>query len=114
MATYTSYLNLEKPAVGETFNLLKINQNWDKIDQGVSALNSKFTTATVTQPTNANGIVLFGYKGQQLIACRASDDNYVCTPYYSQSYGNGVKVTTADGTLVVNTSVSLTVTLFNP
>lgn len=43
MATYTSYLNLEKPAVGETFNLLKINQNWDKIDQGVSALNSKVT-----------------------------------------------------------------------
>lgn len=44
MATYTSYLNLEKPAVGETFNLLKINQNWDKIDQGVSALNSNLST----------------------------------------------------------------------
>ena len=44
MATYTSYLNLEKPAVGETFNLLKINQNWDKIDQGVSALNSNLTS----------------------------------------------------------------------
>ena len=48
MATYTSYLNLEKPAVGETFNLLKINQNWDKIDQGVSSLNSKMATKDVT------------------------------------------------------------------
>lgn len=41
MATYTSYLNLEKPTTSETFNLLKMNQNWDKIDAGVSSLNSK-------------------------------------------------------------------------
>lgn len=41
MATYTSFLNLEKPTTSETFNLLKLNQNWDKIDQGVSSLNSK-------------------------------------------------------------------------
>ena len=40
MATYTTYLNLEKPTTSETFNLLKMNQNWDKIDAGVSALNS--------------------------------------------------------------------------
>ena len=45
MATYTSYLNLEKPTTSETFNLLKMNQNWDKIDAGVSALNSKFTNS---------------------------------------------------------------------
>lgn len=44
MATYTSYLNLEKPTTSETFNLLKMNQNWDKIDAGVSALNSNFTS----------------------------------------------------------------------
>lgn len=48
MATYTSYLNLEKPTTSETFNLLKMNQNWDKIDAGVSSLNSKFT------PTHQN------------------------------------------------------------
>ena len=47
MATYTSYLNLEKPTTSETFNLLKMNQNWDKIDAGVSALNSNFTPITV-------------------------------------------------------------------
>lgn len=44
MATYTTYLNLEKPTTSETFNLLKMNQNWDKIDAGISALNSKLTT----------------------------------------------------------------------
>ena len=43
MATYTTYLNLEKPTTSETFNLLKMNQNWDKIDAGVSALNSNLT-----------------------------------------------------------------------
>lgn len=48
MATYTSYLNLEKPTTSETFNLLKMNQNWDKIDAGVSALNSKLTTKDIT------------------------------------------------------------------
>lgn len=47
MATYTSYLNLEKPTTSETFNLLKMNQNWDKIDAGVSALNSKIANFTV-------------------------------------------------------------------
>lgn len=46
MATYTSYLNLEKPTTSETFNLLKMNQNWDKIDNGVSALNSKIQNVT--------------------------------------------------------------------
>ncbi len=48
MATYTSYLNLEKPTTSETFNLLKLNQNWDKIDAGVSALNSNMAKAIVT------------------------------------------------------------------
>lgn len=52
MATYTSYLNLEKPTTSETFNLLKMNQNWDKIDQGVSALNSKLTATTFSTVYN--------------------------------------------------------------
>lgn len=34
MATYTTYLNLEKPATSENFDLLKINANWDKVDAG--------------------------------------------------------------------------------
>lgn len=55
MATYTSYLNLEKPAVGETFNLLKINQNWDKIDQGVSALNSNMPNVYKVEKTINTG-----------------------------------------------------------
>lgn len=51
MATYTSYLNLEKPTTSETFNLLKMNQNWDKIDAGVSALNSNCVKVLIVQKT---------------------------------------------------------------
>ena len=40
MATYTPFLNLEKPTTSERLDVLKINSNWDKIDEGVSSLNS--------------------------------------------------------------------------
>ena len=72
MATYTSYLNLEKPATSETFNLSKINSNWDKIDTGCSNLNSalggltfkKFfmnanATKTVTVGSSSSRLYLF-------------------------------------------------------
>lgn len=65
MATYTSFLNLEKPTTSETFNLLKLNQNWDKIDQGVSSLNSKLENyrrkpyLSYIEPTFTNGEVDF-------------------------------------------------------
>ena len=54
MATYTTYLNLEKPTTSETFNLLKMNQNWDKIDAGVSALNSKSSNVLQVSNISAN------------------------------------------------------------
>lgn len=44
MATYTSYLNLEKFTTGERLDVLKINANSDKIDEGVSSLNSNIAT----------------------------------------------------------------------
>lgn len=44
MATYTSFLNLEKPTTSERLDVLKINSNWDKIDEGVSSLNSKIAS----------------------------------------------------------------------
>ncbi len=56
MATYTSYLNLEKPTTSETFNLLKMNQNWDKIDAGVSALNSKVTPVQFLKHYDGNNL----------------------------------------------------------
>ena len=59
MATYTSYLNLEKPTTSETFNLLKMNQNWDKIDAGVSALNSNIRDkAYIGNPSSVTENVL--------------------------------------------------------
>ena len=57
MATYTSFLNLEKPTTSERLDVLKINSNWDKIDAGVSSLNSQLLnddlTNTVTIGQNA-------------------------------------------------------------
>lgn len=44
MATYTTFLHLEKPSTSERLDVLKINSNWDLIDAGVSALNSQITT----------------------------------------------------------------------
>lgn len=66
MATYTSYLNLEKPTTSETFNLLKMNQNWDKIDAGVSALNSNLATKIdyQTLSVEANGSLTVTRKAQ--------------------------------------------------
>lgn len=47
MASYTAFLNLEKPTTSERLDVLKINANWDKIDAGVSALNSQKMTGSV-------------------------------------------------------------------
>ena len=38
MATYTTFLQLEKPTTSERLDVLKINANWDKVDAGVKAL----------------------------------------------------------------------------
>lgn len=58
MASYTSFLNLEKPTTSERLDVLKINSNWDKIDAGVSALNShlgKFKTKSLTGTAGNTG-----------------------------------------------------------
>lgn len=59
MATYTPYLQLEKFTTGERLDVLKINANSDKIDNGVSALNSQIAIKShivqnVTTDTNAS------------------------------------------------------------
>lgn len=48
MATYTPFLNLEKPTTSERLDVLKINANWDKIDEGVSSLNSNIASRSST------------------------------------------------------------------
>lgn len=60
MASYTPFLNLEKPTTSERLDVLKINSNWDKIDEGVSSLNSKLTRIykkTITGTTSATGAI---------------------------------------------------------
>ena len=58
MATYTSFLNLEKPTTSERLDVMKINSNWDKIDAGVSELNSNIATATEIELTAGSGITV--------------------------------------------------------
>ena len=68
MATYTTFLNLEKPSTSERLDVLKINSNWDKIDAGVSALNSQKVNITlvtiddvsITANTHTNKTLSFG------------------------------------------------------
>ena len=67
MASYTSFLNLEKPTTSERLDVLKINSNWDKIDAGVSALNShiEYNSSTVITnldsiPVNSQGRITLG------------------------------------------------------
>ena len=43
MATETTNLKLHKPATSEKYDVLKQNQNWDKIDNAFGMLNSKLT-----------------------------------------------------------------------
>ena len=61
MATYTSFLNLEKPTTSERLDVLKINSNWDKIDEGVSSLNSKMTNYLKSGTNNIGNIIVPGY-----------------------------------------------------
>lgn len=87
MASYTAFLNLEKPTTSERLDVLKINSNWDKIDAGVSALNSQLgglignrTTASgannntliinLESTTSTKEYIILGYgisTGQQLV-----------------------------------------------
>lgn len=46
MASYTTNLNLKKPAGSENVAIGDINNNMDTIDQAYGTLNSKITTST--------------------------------------------------------------------
>lgn len=59
MATYTTNLNLEKPATSENFDLLKINANWDKIDSYAGTVNGKFSTIEDKKITRVSGTSYF-------------------------------------------------------
>lgn len=49
MGSWTSFLNLFKPAKTDSYNVItQQDDNWDKIDAGVSALNSKMDIQTGT------------------------------------------------------------------
>lgn len=65
MASYTSYLNLEMPTVNEKYDVLKQNQNWQKVDDGCSALNSNMENiSSIVKKTGTKEIILeaIGYQ----------------------------------------------------
>lgn len=97
MATYTSYLNLEKPTTSETFNLLKMNQNWDKIDAGVSSLNSNMPNVYSVEKTINTGTYgrfqtgIYLGNGQYVVAIisKTTPQNqlvYIDIGYYNNQY----------------------------
>ena len=68
MATYTSFLNLEKPTTSERLDVLKINSNWDKIDEGVSSLNSKIANCCYLGTVQNKSVSLNQTSGIILVA----------------------------------------------
>ena len=106
MATYTSFLHLEKPTTSERLDVLKINANWDAIDSGVSALNSQkvnkyrhnisgasvITTTHISEAITACSTA--GYKGTVAIEFYRTDQNIVTGTLWfnmtSGTYGAGI------------------------
>lgn len=55
MASYTTNLNLKKPAGSENVSIGDINNNMELIDSAYGTLNSKITNSTITSLTS-NGL----------------------------------------------------------
>lgn len=93
MATYTSFLNLEKPTTSERLDVLKINSNWDKIDEGVSSLNSKIANPKNVAYTSVTGTSQAQFETALVTALdgMGTGEIRVCPAYanYSQSLTNG-------------------------
>lgn len=97
MATYTSYLNLEKPATSENFNLSKINSNWDKIDSGCSAINSKIASYDIGMDSSLpstipNGVVGFGLSSEVTIGTTTIPAGTRIFGYVQASIGHFVAI----------------------
>lgn len=103
MATYTSFLNLEKPTTSERLDVLKINSNWDKIDEGVSTLNSDLKTkrSPAISSLSSDTDILSYENGAYQVSLSASS-TYLPTQwgtlivmFSGVSYGVAIYVTTA-------------------
>ena len=119
MATYTSYLNLEKPATSENFNLSKINSNWDKIDAGCSAINDNvahicknsaiqyLTDSSPVSVTPATTLTIvcgqYSTNGFMYLIFRASATNATICPIKTDS---NITVSTSNGVVTFTSSSS--------
>ena len=52
MASYTTNLNLELPTVNERYDILKVNSNMEKIDDGYGVLNDQIANLITTDTFN--------------------------------------------------------------
>ena len=98
MATYTSRLNLKKPAGNENINISDINGNMDLIDAEVTYRNQRTTWSsetTVTQFINAcetamgsqKGLTFLGYINYSVVEPWGLDFNgYVLGLYHTEGY----------------------------
>lgn len=101
MASYTTNLNLKKPAGSENVAIGDINNNMDAIDTAYGTLNSKMPkTGTITGTTSASGNIAVAGRllGKNIYCCGCivynSDDTImtdtICTPVQFSITGTGV------------------------
>ena len=92
MATYTAFLNLEKPSTSERLDVLKINSNWDKIDAGVSALNSqKANRIAAAFAASTTGTTVFNIgSGARFLVAVVDSTSTRCGLYIVHATGGGV------------------------
>ena len=99
MATYTSFLNLEKPTTSERLDVLKINSNWDKIDEGVSSLNSKLTQIskiTISGTLSSGGSISTGLQNKAILGVVIPHGSALYTGCVSYSSGGVPWITVYD------------------
>ena len=108
MASYTTNLNLELPTVNERYDILKVNSNMEKIDDGYGVLNDQMATK-LDKPTtyhlNANSSVSITLKarGSYLVCVNSNNGTGL---YVVVNYNYGGTVTTIVNTSSVTLSMS--------
>lgn len=114
MASYTTNLNLKKPAGSENVSIGDINNNMDLIDNAYGPLNAKVlkkTTKTGTTSSNGNVNISMGVDQYDIIS--VSYVGGIAIPYKANAYEWLVHVMDTALTPVASTAISLDVIYTN-
>ena len=119
MASYTTNLNLKKPAGSENVAIGDINGNMDTIDTAYGALNSKIDnllkSKTLTNTTDSDGLVSLGMQSSDYAVVAVVDNDsskkniYVPFKYLGIWH---VRVTSPTGVTVASTSCNMKIYYF--